>query len=916
VSRPFRITVGTSRLNPKIARKKVSWEKFVKRILRFDTIDMTYKKYLKLDREQQSNLKDVGYYVGGQFSGHKRIVSDLKRRSMITLDLDHLDPWDLDEIALTYGEYEYAVHSTLKHSEDSPRLRLVFPLSKDIELDKYEPIARIIAAQIGLDVFDDTTFQPARIQFWAAVTTDGDVFSHHNQGVFIDPKKWLNKYEDWTDFAEWPHSSRVKAIRPSTVKAEDPLTKPGIIGAFNRTFDIHAAIQRFELPYEQTDHDNRYRPHDATGPSGAVVYDDVFLYSHHESDAVGQQNVNAWDLVRIHTFGSRDSGVDTSAMPIMRWPSSKSMAALALSIPEVEKELRVSPDEMSEISTDAAEDMNVEAGPGEAHTGTDLTFDNLLDEISEINTEAANIHELCHNRILRIAAAKLDDTENSILAAALREKYPVMPAKIAIERDIKLTGRRLTAQLSDGSGGISDIEQDLIQAVLDDHYHKGRTIKRIGKKFWTYEKGLWALHDDESIKGKVVKTLSKLRRERPDDLMPLVAAVGDSKTSSLLFQLHGMMCAQLAEREQRDDPLGLMRSFPLPIINCHNCELWFDIEGRLKKRKHNPDNFFTVRVDTAYDVKATCPEWDRFTKLIFHATSDCEDMTRHLEELGGYVIQYSRWLKTWILFHGPTDTGKSTIAEVMKALLGSAFIGMELSAFGRGKSDFVDGGLIGKLALVDDDYDKSEILPDGFIKKVSEEKSMSTQIKFGDNLQFVSRALPMVLSNHWPITRDVSDAFRDRALVFPFTQRIQGAHRSDERRNTMMGELPGILNRFIAGLVRLRARGTWDVPMDCWDAHQEWEIKSNPARLFVAECLELGGGKEHIRSTRMWEAYVSWSRQQRSTDTSMRGLSKAELFERMDAILGERVPRDGYPGWHGVHFALGMREEMEELEDF
>ena len=40
-------------------------------------------------------------------------------------------------------------------------------------------------------------------------------------------------------------------------------------------------------------------------------------------------------------------------------------------------------------------------------------------------------------------------------------------------------------------------------------------------------------------------------------------------------------------------------------------------------------------------------------------------------------------------------------------LIGGGFIGMEMTAFGKGKSDFAETGLIGKLALVDDDYDKA-----------------------------------------------------------------------------------------------------------------------------------------------------------------------------------------------------------------
>jgi P4 family phage/plasmid primase-like protien len=801
----------------------------------------------------------------------------------------------------------------MKHSNESPRLRLAFPLSKDIPPAQYEPIARKLADQLGLDCFDDTTFQPARIMFWPAVTSDGEIFKEHHTGQCVDPAHVLNLYDDWTDFAEWPHSSRVDRIRPSAKEAEDPLTKPGVIGAFNRTFDIHTAIERFELPYESTEHENRYRPVGATGPSGAVVYDDVFLYSHHESDVVSQQNVNAWDLVRLWKFADADSGISDADVPVMQRPSSKQMAALAVSIPEVAQELK---------NADLGELQDL--GPGEKkqqENGEDqsvsLTFKNLLMEISAINVNAANLYDICQSEIPRIAAARLDPQENSILAAALREKYPIpQPTKGSLERTIDIAGKRLTAQLSDGQGGLADIEQDLVQAVLDDHFTGGKTIKRVARKYWTYGEGLWAIVGDEWVKGKAIKTLSRLRVERPDDVLELVAAVGESKTSSLARALWDMQAAILAEREQRDDPLGLMRTFPLPIVNCMNCELHFDHQGRMKRKPHNPDNFFTIRIDTNYKKKAKAKEWDHFNQLIWSETTDPDDMQRHLEELGGYLIQYSRWLKTWVLFHGPKDTGKSTVAEVFKSLLGTSFLGQDLGTFeGRRKSTFAEANLIGKLAIVDDDFDKSAPLPDGFVKKVSEEKSMTADIKYGDAVQFVSRALPIVLSNHWPITRDVSDAFRERALIFPFNHRIAGRNRSDERRNKMLNELPGILNKFLAGIKRLRHRGTWDIPMDCNAAHSEWQIKSNPAGLFVSECI-ITSMKDHVKTSDMWQAYTNWHRQQRSTDRSMYGLSKGEFFERMDSLIGNRAVFEGNDAYLDVKLALPIVSELEDLKDF
>lgn len=228
MTRPLRITTGVSRLSRNLTRKKVSWKRLSKRLVQYETLDVTYDEYRKLSPDKQAGMKDVGFLVGGQFSGPQRLQADMVRRSLITLDIDHADPYDLEEITDTYADYAFVLHSTAKHSEDTPRLRLVLPLSKDIPPEQYEPVARRVASWLGMDTFDDTTFQPARIMYWPSVTVDGDIYKHINEGEFINAQKILDTYEDWHDFAEWPHSSRVSKMRKPVAQAEDPLTKPGI----------------------------------------------------------------------------------------------------------------------------------------------------------------------------------------------------------------------------------------------------------------------------------------------------------------------------------------------------------------------------------------------------------------------------------------------------------------------------------------------------------------------------------------------------------------------------------------------------------------------------------------------------------------------------------------------------------------
>jgi len=454
----------------------------------------------------------------------------------------------------------------------------------------------------------------------------------------------------------------------------------------------------------------------------------------------------------------------------------------------------------------------------------------------------------------------------------------------------------------------------VIQYALDERFEGGKTLKRFAKLYWTYQDGLWAIENDERIDGALANIIIKLREERPQDLAELVATVDDRNTSAWLASLAKVIKGVLAAKEDRDDPLRLMRRFPNPIINTRNCELHFDRDGNMERREHDPDNFFTTRINCEYKPKAKCPEWDRFCALIFSESSDPEDMQRHLEELCGYTISMSRWLKTWVLFHGPKDTGKSTVAEVLKCMLGSAFLGYDLGRFDVRKSNqFTENSLVGKLALVDDDFEKSSMLPDGFLKKISEEKSMSSEEKWAGTFEFVCRALPIICSNHWPKTKDLTDALRERALVFPFHHRIAGADRDDARRNAMLEELPGMLNRFVAGIARLRKRGDWDAPMDCADARDDFVTNSNLIALFVDQCLEPSDSDLNPQEAHM--AFEQWSRVEQGHG-SHKGYGRSQFYQALDSLLGVRIPVGGnqraYRGWSLT--GVGSVDEMINID--
>ena len=208
---------------------------------------------------------------------------------------------------------------------------MIIPLARDITEEEYPAVARMAAKEIGIDLFDDTTYEACRLMYWPSTSANGEFFYKTKEGPRLDPDAYLAKYADWHDASTWPVSSRQsEAVRRSITQQADPLEKPGIVGAFCRAYTIEEAIEAFLSDvYEPSAMNGRYDYIPADSAAGVVVYDGKFAYSHHATDPVCGKLLNAFDLVRLHKFRELDENVGLDTPP-GKLPSFKAMSDLAL----------------------------------------------------------------------------------------------------------------------------------------------------------------------------------------------------------------------------------------------------------------------------------------------------------------------------------------------------------------------------------------------------------------------------------------------------------------------------------------------------------------------------------------------------------------------------------------------------------
>lgn len=311
------LSVGNSRMDKKYNGLEMTYEEFISRLSKTTYTAETMEQFKKLPKGKQDDIKDVGGFVLGKLKGGRRKKECVISRSAVTLDMDYGTPGILDELEMFF-DMKMVVYSTHKHTPEKPRLRVIIFLTRDITPDEYGAVSRMLASDIGIELFDDSTYEPSRKMYWPSTSSDGEYVFREIDGTIVDPDSVLARYKDWHDVSAWPVSNRQSAVvQKSMTKQADPLKKEGLIGAFNRTYSVTQAIDKFLSDVYRPSQaiPGRYDYIPADSAAGVVIYDDLFAYSHHATDPCCGKLLSAFDIVRLHKFGELDEKAKEGTAP-------------------------------------------------------------------------------------------------------------------------------------------------------------------------------------------------------------------------------------------------------------------------------------------------------------------------------------------------------------------------------------------------------------------------------------------------------------------------------------------------------------------------------------------------------------------------------------------------------------------------
>lgn len=473
----MKIAYGNSRMDKKWKNTDISWEDFCSRVKNTQRTTETVEEYRKMRKGGQDSIKDVGGFVGGHLKDGRRKKGNVLSRSILTLDMDYGTSTIWEEIS-TFFPYQCCIYSTHKHTPENPRLRLIIPLFRDVGEEEYAAVSRMVAKEIGIDLFDDTTYEPERLMYWPSTSRNGIFVYEEKDGSLLDPDVFLNKYDDWRDTSTWPVSSRQSEILERSLKEQaDPLSKEGVIGTFCRTYSVSTAIDTFLKDiYEPSAMIGRYDYIPADSSAGVILYDDKFAYSHHATDPASGRLLNAFDLVRIHRFGHLDDRA-TESTPPSKLPSFINMCEFAIQDDEVKAQF--TKERMEQATIDFTEDNWQTALELDKQGKIKDTLDNIVLIIrndSELESIAFNKHRDGIDARDGLPWEQMkggwNDSDNAALKVYLSNKYGIYSPTKTKDAILAVAAERSYHPIKEYLDHLSEWDgTDRVETLLIDYFN-------------------------------------------------------------------------------------------------------------------------------------------------------------------------------------------------------------------------------------------------------------------------------------------------------------------------------------------------------------------------------------------------------------------------------------------------------------
>ncbi len=300
---------------------------------------------------------------------------------------------------------------------------------------------------------------------------------------------------------------------------------------------------------------------------------------------------------------------------------------------------------------------------------------------------------------------------------------------------------------------------------------------------------------------------------------------------------------------------------------------------------HSDAWFSTVCLPYDFIAGAVCPRWEAMLERCLEYDGQ---RLKILQEFAGYLLLPDTSYQRLLCLEGEGANGKSTFLAGITAIIGRencSFLSLEDFA-----DQFAMSDTIGKLANIAADVPSSvDSAMEAVIKRFASGDMVSMNRKNMSRISVRPTARLIMSWNTRPRFRERAYGLWRRMILVPFQSEIKRHERIKGMDSPQFwqdaGELPGMFNWALQGLLRLRRQGEFTDSDIGASALEEYRREANPAREFLAENLE---EVEHyqIPSDEVYRVYKKWCKEfdYRPLDARQFGKEVRKNFPKSDRV--------------------------------
>lgn len=308
-------------------------------------------------------------------------------------------------------------------------------------------------------------------------------------------------------------------------------------------------------------------------------------------------------------------------------------------------------------------------------------------------------------------------------------------------------------------------------------------------------------------------------------------------------------------------------------------------------------------------------------ELFLHKVQPDKKMRDYLQKLLGQTLLGENQEKIAIFLYGPTNTGKTTMLELMLASVGRDYGMMQAATlYTPSRLNPALGQAIPMRIAGTDELGNNKIASDLF-KTITGNATLTVEYKNSNQL-FTDRAqfTPIISTNSPPIVPNEDDAFRGRIVTIPFEQNLKSRKGDREQSRLYEDGRIACLAWLVEGCTQAIADGIRPFPNEVQAATTDFTSKMSEIGEFIAECIVHDeDSKAFIRNTDIYQHYEEWA--QRNGIDYQKRLNMAHLARKLSGhgfIVSKPKKIDGrvHKGFVGMKLiGTKIAEQIEGTKD-